>query len=180
MKRIWGIFSFLRRKKAERPGRALVLVDWENMFINLGGRKSFSPDAVYSGFLKLEEEIARITNGEIVGVYVFASSDSAVQPTWEEIFWKLKYPVISCLKLPDGEKRIDTVDGILMREGSKLIRNMKLTHLFIATGDADFIPFYQEAIDLGLEIVTIYATKSSLSVELLKFKKKIIEFPLVQ
>ena len=176
MKNWFRFFSFFRKKKA------IILVDWENMFINLGGRKEFTVDAVIQAFLKLKEQISQLINGEVIGIYIFASSHSAFLSVWEKTFYKLNFPVISCPKISDGMRdKNDTVDETLMREGSIFIRNMGLTHLCVATGDADFIPLYEEAHALGLKTLTIYASLDSLASELIgKTDKPPIKFPSIK
>ena len=162
-------------------GRGVLLVDWENLTVNLGWKKEFTPESVSQGFLKLKEQIGQ-EMGEIVSVYVFAPSHLASSTVWEKTFYELKFPVIICPKVTDekegGER--DTVDEILIREGRKLIKNMNLSHLCVASGDGDYVPFYQDAIAMGLKTVTIYASDDSLARELMKVSDKIILFPLIE
>jgi uncharacterized LabA/DUF88 family protein len=179
MRKLLSIFNFSGKKR--RPGRAIVSVDFDNMHANLVGKKEFTADSAKRGITRLQEQIRYDIKGEIIGVYVFAPNN--LIHLWEKFFYGLKLPVISCPKireLDEGETtKRDTVDEIMIRETGKLIRNMSLTHLYVATGDAHFIPLYKEAHALDLKVITICASVGSLARELIEESDDVIAFPLI-
>ena len=161
--------------------RTVILVDWENLHHNLfpGRKEGLTYQFVSQGFLELTRQISQEI-GEIALILAFAPTHLVF--LWEKTFWEQRrIPMISCPKVLDkkGEEK-DTTDEILMDTGMKLINNMKLSHLCVASGDKDFIPLYEAAILKGLKIVIIPASTSSLAPELIELSDRIILFPSIE
>ena len=157
----------------EEERKAVLLVDWENIFRNLA-RENRNTQAVSGLFLKLIKQIT----GEIARIaIIFVFLPTHLMAAWEELFWEKGFFVVNCPKTQNKKgEEIDTVDETLIKLGRELINNMPLTHLCVAAGDKDYVPLFSDAIWQGLSTVAIPGSDNSIASELIEVSDRIIRF----
>lgn len=160
------LFRRLFSRKEERK-RVLLLVDFENLIITALKDIPATEFSIDSGFRRIIEKITEEV-GEIVGVFAFLPSNSAI--IWGKDLHLLGFNIISCPRVRD-KKGIeqDTTDTRLLELGEWLINNIAgLTHLCVGSGDKDFSPLMRKAALKGLKRIVIAADLKSLSSDLIK------------
>ena len=164
---------------AKKERRILVLIDWDNLFLNL--MDIYKPEKLnlsfhFDNLKKWLEEI-----GQIWAVFVFAPQHLNV---WHRKFLQEReFFLVTCTKIKTGEtpEEIDTVDETLIKLGELLLSYPDITHLCLVSGDADFIPLLEKAKKEGVKRAIAVASVKPLSRNLLpladthpKTRKKMI------
>jgi len=148
--------------------RILVLIDWDNIFINL--MDALKPEQIQLSlrFDKLEKWLETI--GKIWDVFVFAPP--GLTPFHRKIIREHGFYFIACDKIEKGREQIDTVDESLIRFGKSMLNHSDINYLCLASGDDDFIDLLKLAQKRKLKIAIATANFKSLSANLLPFADK--------
>ena len=151
--------------KKKKP-KILLLVDFENLFINV--RDEIPPEkfSIEGGFNRVIRAITEEV-GEIVGVFAFLPSDRAL--VWDKDLYELQFNIVLCprIKNKEGVEK-DTTDSRLLELGEWLINHLELSHVFIGSGDKDFSPLMKKAAQKGLKKGVVAANLKSLSSKLIQ------------
>ena len=153
---------FRRRK---RKNKVLVLLDFENLYIHYPSR------SIIGELNKTLKQVAQEV-GEISKIFVFAPNDTA--SIFAEEFYHAGFFTILCPKVKgkDGLEK-DTVDETIIDLGREFIAEMpSLTHLFIGSGDIDFLKLVIKANHVGLNVGLIVSGLKPLSFDLIKWVDK--------
>lgn len=153
------------RKKKEKKNKVLVLLDFENLYINYPSR------LIIEELNKILRQIAKEV-GEVSKVFVFVPYNTA--SLFAEDFYRAGFITILCSKAKDKDGADkDTVDETILDFGQEIITEMpSLTHLLIGSGDIDFLPLIIKASRTGLDIGLIASGLRPLSFNLIKWVDK--------
>lgn len=161
------------RKKSVRKNKVLVLLDFDNLYLNLP-EKTIT-ETLDRALKQITEEV-----GPISKVFVFVPYYSAIP--FGEDFYRAGFITILCprIKTKDGQTEINTTDGILTEIGKELINDMPdITHLCLGSGDVDFssgdigfLSLLKKATRYGLDIAIIASDLASLNPKLIEMIDK--------
>lgn len=161
----------LRRKtegaKPFGPHRMMFFLDLDNLRTNTAFLEARQISLI-AGLDRLQRQIIQDIDGEIVRVYVFASSPHLTY-TEAEAFYKQGFYVLVCprIKTKAGEDE-DTVDEQLMeflKEEIDLVPD--LTHICLGSGDKHFCRALRKALRKGIKLIIVAGDLSSLSQDLI-------------
>ena len=145
-----------------KKNKILVLLDFENLLINYSSR------LIIEELNKTLKQIAQEI-GEISKVFVFVPHNTA--SLFAKDFYMARFITILCpkIKAKNGQTDNDTTDEIMLGFGQEIITEMpSLTHLFIGSGDIDFLPLIIKASRTGLNVGLIVSGLNPLSFDLIK------------
>lgn len=142
--------------------RILVLIDWDNLWLNL--LNIFGPENVRIShrFDELKKWLRTI--GEIFAVFVFAPP--FLSPIFRKIIREQGFYLVACDKIEktaDEEGQLDTVDEALMKFGELMLDHPDINYLCLVSGDDDFIPLLRKAEEKGIKKAIAVASIHPLS-----------------
>jgi len=162
-----SIKHFILRRIYPQPrqNEILFLIDVQNLSISF---ESLHQDPLsYSLIDALDGVIDKIT--KVGRIEISIAFGSQLSLPLLDMLNARKIPLIVCpeVVIDKGEPKSgkkDTVDPRLIELGTTLIEKIPtLTHLCLASGDKDFIPFLRWAKQQGLKIILAPATAESLA-----------------
>jgi len=166
-----SIKHFLLRRIYPQPrqNEILFLIDVQNISISFSA--SSQDPLSYSLADALDDMIDKIT--KVGRIEISIAFGSQLSLPWLDMLDARKIPLVVCPEVvidkgvPKSGKK-DTVDPKLIELGTTLIEKMPtLTHLCLASGDKDFVPFLRWAKQQGLKIILAPATAESLAQDLI-------------
>ena len=160
-----------KRKKRETVpatnGKVLLVVDWDNLFLNLF--HAFRPEEIKLShrFKKLLEWI-KSEIGEILGEHGFIFAPEHLCSAHQEICVQNNFRIMICPKKQTrgatGEaKEEDTVDETIIWFAKMMIRYPDVKFLCLVSGDDDFVELLEAAKRQDIKIALAPPTISSLS-----------------
>lgn len=163
-----------RKAKKKKTEKILVLIDWDNLFLNL--INIFKPGKVNLSFRldKLKEWLGEI--GEIWAVFVFAPPH--LSPWHRKLLRQHGFFLITCDKIKPEEKtkektgdkkEIDTVDETLIRFGELELPHPDIDYLCLVSGDFHFAELLEKAQKSGKKRAIVISGINPLARKLIAF-----------
>lgn len=146
--------------------RVIFLIDLDNLTSNTDFLRE-KQISITAGLDRIQRQIIKDIDGEIVRVFVFASS--YLTSAEAEAFYYQGFHVIACprIKTKEGGKK-DTVDELLMEFLEEEIRLVPgITHICLGSGDKDFCRALRKVMRKGLKLIIMAGDLSSLSRDLI-------------
>lgn len=145
--------------------KVLLLIDWENLFLNLFDVFREKMQLSY----RIEDSMKWLKEtGELLGGKGFVFAPEHLSYLHQEICVENNLQIMIC---PKKEKR-DIVDETIIWFGRIMLSHPEVGILCLASGDDDFVPLLEDAQKNGIKTSLIIPTINSLSRNLLSFIEK--------
>lgn len=152
------------RKTSKQGGKVLLLIDWDNLFINLF-RELRPEDVRFEERIKKMIEWVHSEVGDLIGGQGFVFAHEHITYLDQQTCSKNNLKLMICPKekMKDREKEIDTVDENIIWFAKLMSDHPLIRYICLVSGDSDYMEMLEEMKKKGLKIALAIPTLSSFS-----------------
>ncbi len=149
--------------------KVLLLVDWQNVFLNLFSTFGMPPP----GKMNLEERFKKLMAwiktdiGDILGEHGFVFTSTHFLSSHQKMWGESNLKIVICpkreVKDKIGTKEEDTVDDTIIWFAMAMANHPNIKFICLVSGDGDYVPMLEEVKKKGIKVALAAPTVRSLS-----------------